>query len=188
MAKEETKKTESKKSKPEKKDIKPKYNSKEMDKKPVSPSASDRPSRDGSQGEEEPKVEKDKRKYFQAVGRRKTSIARIRIYKGKGVFLINEKPDNEYLNHKALVEVIYEPLKLVNQFGKFDVSARVSGGGKRSQAEAIRHGLSRAILVFDPKLKVTLKKAGYLTRDSRMKERKKYGLKRARKAPQFTKR
>lgn len=127
------------------------------------------------------------KKYFYGVGGRKTSKARVRLYKGKGELTINNKKAEEYLT-KSLVKLAKEPLLLTNTKDKFDIIIKVSGGGSRGQAEACRHGISRALVVFDNGLKLTLKKAGFLTRDPRAKERKKYGLKRARKAPQYRKR
>ncbi len=129
-----------------------------------------------------------KEKYFYGTGRRKTAVARVRLYKGKGEVEINEKEGKHYLKHPSLLDLIKAPLVLTGNASKFNILVKVSGGGFKSQAEAIRHGASRALLTDDSGLKITLKKAGYLTRDSRKKERKKAGLKRARKAPQFTKR
>jgi small subunit ribosomal protein S9 len=129
-----------------------------------------------------------KKKYFYASGSRKRARARIRLYKGKGNIIINNKKAEEYLTNNLLDKVIKEPLLLTNTKDKFDISVKVTGGGKCGQAEAMRHGISRALVVYDQELKPTLKKAGYLTRDPREKERKKYGLKRARKAPQYRKR
>jgi small subunit ribosomal protein S9 len=136
----------------------------------------------------EPKIKQQrKEKYFYGVGGRKESKARVRLYKGKGEIIINDRKVEEYFN-KPLIQIIEEPLVLTNNKGKFDISVKVLGGGKVGQAESIRHGASRALVISNPDLKVTLKKAGFLTRDPRAKERKKYGLKRARKAPQYRKR
>lgn len=129
-----------------------------------------------------------KGKYFHASGKRKTSIARVRLHKGTGEISVNNKPVNEYFVLKTQIEVIKSPLALTGNLQKFDVTAIISGGGINSQAEALRHGISKALVESDPLNKPTLKKAGMMTRDSRIKERKKYGLKRARKAPQFSKR
>jgi small subunit ribosomal protein S9 len=129
-----------------------------------------------------------KGKYNGAVGRRKEAVARVRIYNGTGQILINRKDYKEYYTNESQREAIYSPLKLLGLEKKFDVSAIVSGGGKNGQLDAICHGISRALVVSDEGYKTTLKKSGFLTRDPRAKERKKCGLKRARKAPQFSKR
>ena len=129
-----------------------------------------------------------KGKYFYGVGGRKTAKARVRIYKGKGEITINGKKAEEYFKNDLLIKIIDKPLTLTNNSNKFDLLIKVVGGGKRGQADAIRHGISRALVSFNQELKTTLKKAGFLTRDPRIKERKKYGLKRARKAPQYRKR
>ena len=140
--------------------------------------------------EEKPKtiITKPKGKYFYASGKRKSSIARVRLYKGEGQIIINEKPINDFITVKTLIGLIKSPFKLVGVDKKYDVTAKVQGGGVTSQAEAIRHGIAKGLIEADPLSKPTLKKAGFLTRDSRTKERKKYGLKRARKGPQFSKR
>jgi len=127
-------------------------------------------------------------KYFYANGRRKTSVARVRLYKGDGSFLINDKVLDKFCQTKVLEEVIKYPLKITGLAGKFTITVRVSGGGVNAQAEAIRHGISRALIKFDETLRHTIKQQGLLTRDPRVKERKKFGLKRARKGPQFSKR
>lgn len=129
-----------------------------------------------------------KGKYFHAHGKRKTSIAKVRLYKGTGEITVNFKPINEYFTVKTLIGKIKSPLILTGYNQKYDISAIISGGGISSQADALRHGIAKALTEADPLNKPTLKKAGLLTRDSRIKERKKYGLKRARKAPQFSKR
>lgn len=129
-----------------------------------------------------------KGKYNGAVGRRKEAVARVRIYAGSGQVLINGKDYTVYYTNETQREAIYAPLKLLGLEKKFDVSAVVSGGGKNGQLDAICHGISRALLKSDEGYRTTLKKSGFLTRDPRAKERKKYGLKRARKAPQFSKR
>lgn len=129
-----------------------------------------------------------KGKYHYGTGRRKTASARVRLYEGTGQAIINGKPVSEYLNPKYLEDKIWQPLITVGLKEKFDISARVDGGGFNSQAEAIRHGAARALLKFDETLRKTLKVNKLLTRDPRAKERKKYGLKRARRAPQFSKR
>lgn len=128
------------------------------------------------------------RQYFFAVGKRKTSIAHVQLYEnGNGEITVNELPLKKYF-FGILPERVLSPLTMTQQRQAFDVVARVAGGGKVSQSDAIRHGISRALLAFDPGLRLTLKKAGCLRRDSRIRERKKPGLKRARRAPQFAKR
>lgn len=136
---------------------------------------------------EKPKIA-FKGKYFYANGKRKTSVARVRLYKGDGKIIINDKPVNEFVSVKTLIGLIKYPFKLVGADKQYDVSAKVQGGGTTSQAEAVRHGIAKGLTEADPLSKPTLKKAGLLTRDSRTKERKKSGLKRARKGPQFSKR
>ncbi len=128
------------------------------------------------------------KKYFYANGKRKTAVARVKLYKGSGEITINEKDVKEYVDLQKLIETIKSPFILTGNKGKFDVVAQVSGGGITAQAEAIRHGISKGLVIINGDFKTTLKKAGLITRDSRVKERKKYGLKRARKAPQFSKR
>lgn len=127
-------------------------------------------------------------KYYYANGKRKTSIAKVKLLPGSGEITINDKPLAEYVDLKTLMGIIKSPLKLIGGLDKYNVIIKVEGGGISSQAEAIRHGIARALVTLDPFNKPTLKKAGMLTRDSRVKERKKFGLKRARKAPQFSKR
>ena len=122
------------------------------------------------------------------VGRRKTAIARVRVVPGEGRILINEKTPLQYLGRRALEMEVLQPLRVTENLRRFDVSVRVKGGGVSGQAGAIAHGISRALAEQDEELRPALKQAGLLTRDARMKERKKYGLKRARKAPQYTKR
>jgi len=129
-----------------------------------------------------------KEEYWEGIGRRKTATARVRLWpKGKG-FLVNEKPLKEYFPISNLVQTATAPLEELKLSSKFKVTAKTSGGGIGGQAEAVRHGLARALAKFDPKLQKTMREQGFLTRDSRMKERKKPGLKRARKAPQWQKR
>ncbi|HLQ60838.1 MAG TPA: 30S ribosomal protein S9 [Candidatus Acidoferrales bacterium] len=123
-----------------------------------------------------------------AAGRRKTAIARVRLLPGEGRMTINGKDPLAYLGRKVLEMEVMQPLKVTESARRFDVSVRVAGGGVSGQAGAIAHGLARALVDQDPELRPALRKAGLLTRDARMKERKKYGLKRARKAPQYTKR
>jgi small subunit ribosomal protein S9 len=122
------------------------------------------------------------------LGRRKTAIARVRLTPGEGKVLINEKAPLQYLGRRALEMEAMRPLALTDNSRRFDVSIKVLGGGVAGQAGAIAHGLARALIQYDVELRPALKKAGLLTRDPRMKERKKPGLKRARKAPQYTKR
>ena len=136
-----------------------------------------------------PKSKPKKARFFEAVGRRKTAIAQIRIYQGDGKeFLVNSKPLDKYFPSLELKQTAASPLEKADCLDKFNVSVKVSGGGLSSQAEAIRHGVSRALTKFDPEHHKNLKKAGFLTRDSRMRERKKFGLRRARRAPQWSKR
>jgi small subunit ribosomal protein S9 len=127
--------------------------------------------------------------YFYGTGRRKTAVARVRLLPGTGTVTVNNKTLNEYFGGRQLHEiVITSPLRQVGRIGQFNVTVRVVGGGTTGQAGAIRHGIARALIQSDETLRPALKKAGFLTRDPRMKERKKPGLKRARKAPQYTKR
>jgi small subunit ribosomal protein S9 len=127
-------------------------------------------------------------RYFYATGRRKTSVAQVRLLPGDGIITINEKPLEETSLPLALRTTILEPLEVTGTQSKLNVVARVKGGGTSSQAGAVRHGISRALLKMDESLRPTLRSSNLLTRDPRIKERKKYGLKRARKAPQYTKR
>ena len=122
------------------------------------------------------------------TGRRKTSVARVRLVPGNGKFTVNKKDITEYFNYETLRTIAREPLTITGNTEKFDVIVNVQGGGYTGQAGAIRHGIARALLEVDGEVRPTLKKAGNLTRDPRMKERKKYGLKKARKSPQFSKR
>lgn len=123
-----------------------------------------------------------------ATGSRKTAIARAYITPGKGVFLVNGKTPEEYFRRQTLVDMVMQPLNLTGTLGRFDIRVQVEGGGISGQAGAIRHALSRALIEQEPEFHPVLKKAGLLTRDPREKERKKYGLKRARKASQYRKR
>ena len=125
---------------------------------------------------------------FYGTGRRKSSVARVYLLSGKGNVTINKKDIDNYFGLETLKVVVRQPLKLVNAEGKYDVIVNVRGGGYTGQAGAIRHGISRALTRVDEEFRPSLKKAGFLTRDPRMKERKKYGLKGARRAPQFSKR
>lgn len=127
--------------------------------------------------------------YHYGTGRRKTAVARVRILAGSGRITVNGKPAPEYFGGRAIYQAdITQPLRLTNTLDRFDVSVKVAGGGTSGQAGAIRHGIARALTRFDEELRPTLKRAKLLTRDPRAKERKKVGLKRARKAPQYTKR
>ena len=130
----------------------------------------------------------DKKPFFYGTGRRKHSVARVRLYKGNGAFTINDRSIDEYFGLETLKLIARQPLALTDTADKFDIVVNVAGGGVTGQAGAIRHGVARALLEFDAELRPELKKAGFLTRDPRMKERKKYGLKAARRAPQFSKR
>ena len=125
---------------------------------------------------------------FQGTGRRKKSIARVRLVPGNGTITINGIDISEYLDYEILRNEVKRPMLLTDTLSKFDVFVRVNGGGYTGQAGAMRHGISRALLQVDDEYRSILKKAGFLTRDPRMKERKKYGLKKARKSPQFSKR
>lgn len=122
------------------------------------------------------------------TGRRKKSVARVRLTPGTGVITINKRDIEEYFGLETLKMIVRAPLVLTGTLAKYDINVNVYGGGTTGQAGAIRHGISRALIVADPELRQALKKAGFLTRDPRMKERKKYGLKAARRAPQFSKR
>ncbi|MGO1469922.1 MAG: 30S ribosomal protein S9 [Tissierella sp.] len=122
------------------------------------------------------------------TGRRKTSIARVRLVPGNGKFIINKKDIEDYFNYETLRTIAREPLTITDNLGNFDILVNVKGGGYTGQAGAIRHGIARALLNYDLETRPTLKKAGNLTRDPRMTERKKYGFKKARKSPQFSKR
>ena len=126
--------------------------------------------------------------YFYGTGRRKSSVARVRLYPGTGVITINGRDIDDYFGLETLKLIVNQPLDLTNNVGKFDIVCTVTGGGISGQAGAIRHGLAKALLQADEAYRPALKKAGFLTRDPRMKERKKYGLKAARRAPQFSKR
>ncbi len=126
--------------------------------------------------------------YYEGIGRRKTSSARVRIVPGSGNHIVNNKPIGEYFTRLGDVDLALEPIKTAGFEGKLDVIVMVQGGGVTGQAGAVRHGLARALLEMDSGLRPLMRAGGYLTRDARMKERKKPGLKRARKAPTYTKR
>ena len=130
----------------------------------------------------------DSNPYFYGTGRRKSSVARVRVYAGPGKITINDRDIDDYFGLETLKLIVRQPLALTDTAEKFDIVCRVGGGGVTGQAGAIRHGIARALLQYDENLRPALKKAGFLTRDPRMKERKKYGLKGARRAPQFSKR
>ena len=125
---------------------------------------------------------------YLATGRRKKSVARVRLLPGTGSIVINGRDLDNYFGVETLKMIVRAPLTLTNTLDKFDVKVNVYGGGTTGQAGAIRHGIARALLKVDPNMRAALKRAGFLTRDPRMKERKKYGLKAARRAPQFSKR
>jgi small subunit ribosomal protein S9 len=127
-------------------------------------------------------------RYHEGIGRRKTSTARVRIVSGTGTMVVNEKPLAEYFPRTGDIDAIMAPLRAAGLDGKFDVSVKVNGGGVTGQTGAVLHGLARALVEMDPELRAIMRRGGYLTRDAREKERKKPGLKRARKAPTYTKR
>lgn len=126
--------------------------------------------------------------YYYGTGRRKTAVARVRLYSGEGPVMVNGKAAEDYFSRPRDRQAVFAPLRATDTLGSFHPMVSVAGGGISAQAEAIRHGLARALVVLNPEFRLPLKKAGFLTRDARVKERKKYGLKRARKAPQYTKR
>ena len=127
--------------------------------------------------------------YHYGTGRRKASVARVRLYQGDGEMTVNGRPASDYFGGRLYYQVhVQEPLRATGTLDRFNVSVRVAGGGITGQAGAIRHGIARALARFDEELRPTLKRAKLMTRDARVKERKKVGLKRARKAPQYTKR
>lgn len=137
---------------------------------------------------EETITHKEKERYVEGVGRRKTAVARVRLVGGHGAFSVCGKKPEEYFHVRRFSLYATSPLLKLKLADKYDVNAVVSGGGVRAQAEAVRHGLSRALAIKNPDFRARLRKLGYLTRDSRMVERKKYGLKKARRAPQWQKR
>ncbi|MEW6770337.1 MAG: 30S ribosomal protein S9 [Bacillota bacterium] len=128
------------------------------------------------------------RVHFYGTGRRKNAIARVFLTPGEGKLLVNDRPLDAYFGRKTLEVLVRQPFELTGMSGRFDVRAKVIGGGVSGQAGAVRLGIARALIQADPNLRPILKKAGFLTRDPRMKERRKYGLKKARRAPQFSKR
>ena len=131
---------------------------------------------------------KSEKVVFLGTGRRKSSIARVRLVEGKGNITVNGKDINEYFGEETLRVIVKQPLTVTNTLSKYDVIAKVQGGGFSGQAGAVRHGIARALNEANAEYRPVLKSSGFLTRDPRMKERKKYGLKKARKAPQFSKR
>lgn len=130
----------------------------------------------------------DSKPYYYGTGRRKHSVARVRMYPGTGKITINGRDIDEYFGLETLKLIVRQPMEITDTLGRFDIVCTVAGGGVSGQAGAIRHGVARALLQNGDEMRPILKKAGFLTRDSRMKERKKYGLKGARRAPQFSKR
>jgi len=138
---------------------------------------------------DESKYDENSNQYFEATGRRKTAVARVRLYtKGDKTITVNGKDISEYFKTLVLQKTVGYSLDRMKSTGRFRITVIVKGGGMNSQAEAVRHGITRALVVFNPEYRKRLRKAGFLTRDSRMKERKKFGLKRARRAPQWSKR
>ena len=129
-----------------------------------------------------------KKEYYYGTGRRKSSVARVRLYPGTGAITINGRDIDDFFGLDTLKLIVRQPLEATNNIGKYDVVCTVQGGGVSGQAGAIRHGIARALLLTEGEVRPVLKAADYLTRDPRMKERKKYGLKAARRAPQFSKR
>lgn len=129
-----------------------------------------------------------KERYFEAVGRRKTAVARVRLFTKAGEFLVNNKQYATYFTTLELQKIVEDALQKMKLLGRFKVTIKVSGGGSHSQAEAVRHGLARCLIKFNSDFRKRLKRAGFLKRDPRMKERKKFGLKKARRAPQWAKR
>jgi small subunit ribosomal protein S9 len=127
--------------------------------------------------------------YYYGTGRRKTAVARVRLYpSGDGLIMVNGRNADEYFQRETLMQTVRSPLRILELGNRFSISVKVVGGGVSGQAGAVRHGIARALIRADEEFRPTLRKNGFLTRDPRMKERKKYGLKRARKAPQYTKR
>ena len=135
-----------------------------------------------------PRAKKTSKSVYYGTGRRKCSVAKVRVITGQGNIIVNGKPVSDYFGRKVLELTVRQPLATISSEDKYDILASVHGGGIAGQAGAIRHGIARALLKVDGEFRSPLKKAGFLTRDPRMKERRKYGLKKARKAPQFSKR
>ncbi|TSD04204.1 MAG: small subunit ribosomal protein S9 [Parcubacteria group bacterium Greene0714_36] len=143
---------------------------------------------DASDAEKMEAARRHPERYFEAVGRRKTAVARVRVYTRTGAFLVNEKPYGTYFPTLELQKIVEDALKKMKLWERFRVSVVVSGGGIHAQSEAVRHGLARCLIKFNTDFRKRLKRAGFLKRDPRMKERKKFGLKKARRAPQWQKR
>ncbi len=176
-----TTKPRAEKPKPRPKALEPKPKVKKPTAAPPAPSAIEAPGA--------PPAAPAREHYWEAVGRRKTARARVRLFtKGDKGFLVNSKPLAEYFPYHRFQSIAAEALQKMKSLERFRVSAKVSGGGPNAQAEAIRHGIARALVLFNPDFRKRLKRAGFLTRDPRMKERKKFGLKGARRAPQWAKR
>ncbi|HHU52167.1 MAG TPA: 30S ribosomal protein S9 [Firmicutes bacterium] len=135
-----------------------------------------------------PRAKKAEKARYYGTGRRKTAVARVWLVPGNGQININERTIDDYFGRKVLEVLVKQPLEKTGTTGKYDVIAKVHGGGTSGQAGAVRHGIARALLRVDDEFRLPLKRAGFLTRDPRVKERRKYGLKKARKAPQFSKR
>ncbi len=135
-----------------------------------------------------PRAKKSTKSVYYGTGRRKCSVAKVRLVSGQGDVIVNGKPVLDYFGRKILELTVKQPMVVTNTDSKYDVLVSVHGGGKSGQAGAVRHGIARALLKVEDDFRSPLKKAGFLTRDPRMKERRKYGLKKARKAPQFSKR
>ena len=135
-----------------------------------------------------PRAKKTTKMTYYGTGRRKSAVAKVRLLSGQGTVTVNGKPLGDYFGRKILEVIVRQPLDVVEAAEKYDVVATVAGGGISGQAGAVRHGIARALLLADGDYRAPLKKAGFLTRDPRVKERRKYGLKKARKAPQFSKR
>jgi small subunit ribosomal protein S9 len=134
------------------------------------------------------RISAERERYFEAVGRRKTATARVRMFTRSGAFTVNGKAYGEYFPTLDMQKIAEDALKRMKLWDRFRISAKVSGGGIHAQAEAVRHGLARCLIIFNPDFRKRMKRAGFLKRDPRMKERKKFGLKKARRAPQWAKR
>lgn len=175
-----TKKTTPKKEKPRKKKARRKIKKEKVSKKPPQVKIAKKL---------EVKRPERPEKYYEGTGRRKTAVARVRLFtRGEKIFLVNEKPYNNYFPTLELQQIAQAALDKMKCLDRFRVLVKVKGGGLHAQAEATRHGIARALVLFNPDFRKRLKRAGYLTRDPRMRERKKFGLKRARRAPQWQKR
>jgi len=130
----------------------------------------------------------ERKTVYWGTGKRKTAVARVRIFSGEGMLTVNRKPLNEYFGRETVRMIVQQPFEMTQTQGQYDVVANVRGGGNAAQASAIRHGITRALLELNPEFRPVLKKAGFITRDSREVERKKYGRHKARKRPQYSKR